>query len=1005
LALPHPHQLLFLKMALPSSEALQSLITNSALRQEDKDTFSTWAIATQARLQQPLKRSEFSDLLNSIPVFPGSDYLPVASLALIISQSQGPLPSFDIIKCYTRLWMLLPETSKAGQNEASKTILQDAQDSICLSVGAVRSHFTSNTHTRALIDPETHRFLTHQQVSNFIHSFALPLSDTNTPPQPTVAIGLPQGYLVALACLAVSSYYTAAPLNIAGGAAQFRSEVELAGAQCVLVLTTDVERLGLKEPWVTEAGIQIILVSPNEDMTFQVHPYSALPPNASTLSPTPNSANDLAMILFTSGTSGKRKVVPITCMGLLTGVQCVIDSWDLTSTDTCVNMMPLNHVGGIVRNLFAPVMSGGATILCQAFDPNLFWDLLEVGQGTWYYASPSMHMSILVEAGLRGDTVKDCHLRLVCNAAGGLLPALAARLRDTFGCTVLPSYGMTECMPISTPPINYTLDRVGTSGIGCGPEIAILDDSGKQLTAGEVGRINVRSGPTFPGYLLNGKIDTSAFTSDGWFDTGDLGSLDKDGYLYLTGRGKEVINRGGEIISPFEIEEAITIASQDPNSSLFGRISQVLAFSAPHEVLQEVVGVALVIRDSERRPDIRDLHSALKSSLHSAKLPVVLVYMEALPTSNNKLVRIRFAERMGMKPINNETTLPARHFEATCPPLNSSLTTKIINSSCEFDLSLLLSQLQNLLGPELQGHVGVSHHDGTPVAYLAPREAFSGPRTLVEGTIEGLSEKLRETLHGLLIPSSISFLPEPYPRQLNGAIDEWALQSMLTKIKHAQASPATSETEQRIRKAFAEVLNFPIDEINSRSDFFALGGESLSAGHLLSLIRRDIGVRIPVDKLFTSPTVFSLCSLVDNILQVNANVDLESGAAPSMPGCTETYSSTNPLVLIVHALPIVLLFPMKMAFQWTALMYALSTLSSDWFEPNIAARFVALITAMFASRLATQIFAPLLGIAFKWLVIGKYREGMYPMWGPYHTRWWIVDKMLRICGKVSDTHP
>jgi acyl carrier protein len=553
-------------------------------------------------------------------------------------------------------------------------------------------------------------------------------------------------------------------------------------------------------------------------------------------------------------------------------------------------------------------------------------------------------------------------------------------------------------MPISTPPLNYTLDRVGTSGIGCGPEIAILDDSDDRLLPGQVGRISVRGGPTFPGYLKDGQIDKSSFNKDGWFDTGDLGSLDQDGYLYLTGRGKEVINRGGEIISPFEVEEAITISSQDAKSILFGRVKQVLAFSAPHDVLQEVVGVALVTSPTQPRPDVRDLRTALKSSLHSSKWPVVVVYMDALPTSNNKLVRIKLSERMDMLPITNDTTLPERHFEAVCPPINSPLSARISNVTCRLNLSAVLRVIEKHLDSKLEAHVAVGHHDGTPLVYLAPKE-YSQNETSHADIIQQLQDVLRRALDGYLMPSSITLLKTPLPRDQDERIDDKALHTILKELKNSTPSFPASETEQKIRKAFAEVLGFDVDEISSNSDFFGMGGDSLSAGYLSSLLRRDIGVRIPADKLFTSSKVFELCELVDQI--ITASSKTPDSPTQTIPECTETYSSTHPLVLIVHALPIVVLYPMKMAFQWTALIYALSTIAQLRDEPNIAARFLALLAAIFISRASTQIIAPICGITFKWVVIGTYEEGMYPMWGTYHTRWWIVEKVLRICGKVT----
>jgi acyl-CoA synthetase (AMP-forming)/AMP-acid ligase II/acyl carrier protein len=985
-------------MSPPSRHSCGDLINTSSLCLEQRNIFSLWARDIAAQIQNLPNSSSFSELLESIPVFEDAHCLSLSLLALVLLQYPGPIPSFDVIRCYTKHWLALPEAAKAGHDEESKPILQNTFEQICLSIGTIPSLFSSSSDTPALVDPTTQKFLTHQQLSVFVRDFSLPVPIIEASSKPVVVLALPNGFLLGLASLAVSSYYTAAPLNIAGGPSQFRSDVGLARPQCILVLESDVEKLGLREPWISEAEMQILLVLPQEDMTFKVRPLEDSLAKSSFPPARPNTATDLVLILFTSGTSGTKKVVPITGLGLLTGVQCVVDSWGLNSEDSCLNMMPLNHVGGLVRNLFAPVFSGGSTILCPAFDPNQFWDILEGGSGTWYYASPSMHMSILAEASLRGDSVSRCQLRLVCNAAGGLLPALAARLQDTFKCTVLPSYGMTECMPISTPPLNYTLNRVGTSGVGCGPEISILDDSDNHLPPGQVGRISVRGGPTFPGYLKDGQLDKSAFNKDGWFDTGDLGSLDQDGYLYLTGRGKEVINRGGEIISPFEVEEAITISFQDPKSILFGRVKQVLAFSAPHEVLQEVVGVALVTSPTQPRPDVRELQTALKSSLHSSKWPVVVVYMDALPTSNNKLVRIKLSERMDMMPITNDTTLPERHFEAVCPPINSPLSARISNVPCRLNLSAVLRAIEKYLDSKLEAHVAVSHHDGTPLVYLAPKEC-SQNETSHEDIIQQLQDVLRRVLDGYLMPSSITLLETPLPRDQDGRVDDEALHTILKELKNSTSSSPASETEQKIRKAFAEVLGFDVDEISSNSDFFDIGGESLSAGYLLSLLRRDIGVRIPVDKLFTSSKVFELCELVDQI--ITASSKNPNSPTQPIPECTETYSSTHPLVLIIHALPIVVLYPLKMAFQWTALMYALSTIAQIWDESNIAARFLALVAALFISRASTQIIAPICGIIFKWVVIGTYEEGIYPMWGLYHTRWWIVEKVLRICGKVS----
>lgn len=285
---------------------------------------------------------------------------------------------------------------------------------------------------------------------------------------------------------------------------------------------------------------------------------------------------DIGLVLHTSGTSGKKKVVPYSVETLVIGAALVIASWELKEDDIGLNMMPLFHVGGIVRNLLAPILSGGATIPCKAFDAAQFWELAEDNGATWYYAAPTMHHMILEEGKSRRENSHN--IRMICNAAGGLLPALAKDLQYRFaGATVLPSYGMTECMPIASPPSDYTLDRPGTSGKIVGPELQISDGSGAPLPAGTVGYICVKGPPCFTGYEGNREATEESMFPGGWFNTGDMGYLDNDGYLFITGRSKEVINRGGEIISPFEIEQAII---QHPG------IKETIAFSVHHDVLQ-----------------------------------------------------------------------------------------------------------------------------------------------------------------------------------------------------------------------------------------------------------------------------------------------------------------------------------------------------------------------------------------------------------------------------------
>ena len=161
--------------------------------------------------------------------------------------------------------------------------------------------------------------------------------------------------------------------------------------------------------------------------------------------------------------------------------------------------MPLFHIGGIMRNVLAPILSGGAVITCSGFDPTLFWDIMYSAQRvTWYYAAPTMHQGLLQESANRPQPLPVSNMRFIANAAGALLPSLAQRLKETFHALILTSYGMTECMPISTPPQSYDMNPSGTSGIAVGPSIVIADDSmTTKVAPGVKGNIMLKGSPCF----------------------------------------------------------------------------------------------------------------------------------------------------------------------------------------------------------------------------------------------------------------------------------------------------------------------------------------------------------------------------------------------------------------------------------------------------------------------------------------------------------------------------
>ncbi|KAK3361859.1 hypothetical protein B0T24DRAFT_690371 [Lasiosphaeria ovina] len=875
--------------------------------------------------------------------------------------------------------------------------------------------------------------ISHRDLRKFAADFDLPIADTQSKSRrkPIVCIAIPSGPILAAVCLAVANRFIAAPVNPAVCTEQFEADVRLSGASCILTTKEDADRLGLgsSSNRRTRIGaLPVFLVSSGREgdddkqrscqVGIRLLDGTLLLPSKERFKP--NKADDIAIVLFTSGTSGTKKLVPITVHNIFSGVAFVIESWALAEDDVCLNMMPLYHIGGLVRNIFSPILSGGSVICCPAFDPNLFWDVVKKSNPTWYYASPSMHQMLLAQMETRRAALAKSRIRLACNAAGGLLPALANKLQRTFECTVLPSYGMTECMPISSPPIDYELDRPGTSGLTVGPELKILDSDGRPLPRGIIGRICVRGEPVFPGYLLpSGEVDRSAFTQDGWFDTGDLGHMSKDGYLFITGRSKEVINRGGEIISPFEVENAIISAAQNSSSPIFGRVAQALAFSVLHDILQEIVGVVLVTPPHTRRVDIRQLRQALRSSLQQAKWPALIVYMDDLPRRNNKVIRIRLSGRLGLPKITESTLYSNLHWEAICPPADTEMTASIPSRRYVIDGAKISEAITSLLPRAIHRRVVLNQTTGTLEVYIAPVAGISisqGAPELDEAFQENLVAELPKLVDGCLVPHKYMFLPHPIPLDSSGELDSVFLRESI----RAQEQPSKDRvndatTTSRVTRIVASILSCAPTDIPRHVNFFALGGDSIRAGKLLSALRSEFGVSPPVDLVFRDGSVTSLAAHLDERLQHTARLAKRPSSsssttsrtrddepankhAGSPPQVKKTHSSTNLFLLVLQLTPLAVLYPVRRGAQWTTFLIALAY-TKDWpTSDTTAGRLLNIVGCILFTRFVIRATMPFAGILAKWVIVGRYREGVYPMWGLYHTRWWFVQKIVDICG-------
>ncbi|KAF7289447.1 Peroxisomal-coenzyme A synthetase [Mycena chlorophos] len=900
------------------------------------------------------------------------------------------------------------------------------QPSSSASLGDVLASSISSSHVASLLDclpattgpvlfsPDLSRPpLTHDALRSFVQHFALPISPPLGPNE-RVMVALPTGPENALALLSLAAYHTAAPVNAACTSAELLDDARRLRAR-VIFTTRDAETR-LELPRLShELGCAVVFLEPRTNGPCGLFDMSVMgAPSQPPHQPTKlHGLSDQSLILHTSGTSGKKKVVPYSLLSLIVGTWAVVQSWDLREPDINLNMMPLFHVGGIVRNLLAPVFSGGSAIVCAGFDAMAFWTLARDLQASWYYAAPTIHHAILTSQPEGMVPSRDLRIRMIANAAGGLLPSLAVSLKSTFEAVILPSYGMTECMPIASPPITYQLERPGCSGIACGPHMSIRDsgDLERELPRGRTGAICVRGLPTFEGYETEpGKpLDTSTFTSEGWFDSGDCGHMDEDGYLFITGRSKEIINKGGEVVSPFEVEEAIVTAAK-------GHVKTTLAFAIEHDVLQETIGVVIVPVPGRPRIGLGQLLDLLKDHLHPSKWPFAVVYMEDVPKNQaGKPLRIKLATRLNIGKLDDTVPVLSRHYEAVLPADQGNLAVPIPCQNVHVDYDAVDEALRTVSG------VSDAALRVRPDRSLEAFVCTNGPDA------SEVADALKRVLPGYAVPSTIHHVAgeDHVPKNASGEPDFGAMEKIV-----ARANAATMTDQARtVRDIIGTLLLSDPSLITPDADFFLLGGNSLLLGKLAYQIRRQTGVAIGVQALFANSTIQGIASMIETEHKRHSSSDdslkeakhhkhnlsaRQSEATLNMGydydddfevSREKTRGQAHPLTMFVQLFPAVFFYPLKTALTWTVLLLMLSVLA-PFITGNFWERIAVLMAAITVARLVTRIIAPVTSILFKWIVIGKYKPGTYPMWSTYYLRWWLVNQSIRVAGRgVFSMHP
>jgi len=336
--------------------------------------------------------------------------------------------------------------------------------------------------------------------------------------------------------------------------------------------------------------------------------------------------SDIALFMHTSGTTGRAKVVPLTHANVLSSALHTAAQYGLTAADRSLLVMPLFHGHGLIGAALSTLVSGGTLIVPPRFSASAFWGMFLEHRATWYTAVPTIHQILLMRAD--SDGAPSGGPRFIRSCSAPLAPAVLGNMESRFGAPVIEAYGMTEAShQVASNPLPPRPHKPGTVGFGTEVGIAIIDGAGKHLPANAPGEVVVSGPNVMSGYLNNPEANAASFV-DGCFRTGDIGILDDDGYLTITGRIKDLINRGGEKISPTEIEQTL---EADP------AVAEASVFGVPDAKYGEAVWAAVVLKG---QTDPSQLQAFCRGRLADFKVPKEIRIVSALPrNAMGKIVR------------------------------------------------------------------------------------------------------------------------------------------------------------------------------------------------------------------------------------------------------------------------------------------------------------------------------------------------------------------------------
>ena len=473
--------------------------------------------------------------------------------------------------------------------------------------------------------------LLYKDLKSFVNKIASQLAGNGISNKDRAAIVLPNGPFMASSFLTLSSYMSAAPLNPSYKTDEYEFYLKDLNPKIVIVEpNSSNEVVGVaKNLNIPVCEIKIKKDDPSGLFNlFDIESEYQLPEE-----------NDEGLVLHTSGTTSRPKIVPLTNKNIYSSAENISKSLNLSEVDHCLNIMPLFHIHGLIAILAASIKSGASVCASNGFNALKFLELAKSEKITWYSGVPTMHQAILLRAEKNLELAKNLNLRLIRSSSASLPPAVFEKLNNVFGCSVIEAYGMTEAThQMTSNPLPPKKQKPGFVGIPAGPEVCIMDEKDKILDQGETGEVCIKGDNVTLGYDNNPEANKNSFTNK-WFRTGDQGYFDQNGYLKISGRLKEIINKGGEKISPLEVDNVLM---DHP------LIEQAVCFGYEDKMLGEDIAAAIIIKEGKNCSET-DVKTYAEEKLAKFKIPKKIFFVNEIPKgATGKLQRNVLAKNFGL---------------------------------------------------------------------------------------------------------------------------------------------------------------------------------------------------------------------------------------------------------------------------------------------------------------------------------------------------------------------